>query len=109
VRARKKLSNNAARRADVREAEKLAKTRERLSKLEPGGSPERPIEVASASVVEVHARTLRCLQCGYECRVSEHRADLMGERRLRVCEVQCVRCSSKRTVYFRIVSGPQLN
>jgi hypothetical protein len=40
--AKKPLSNNASRRAVPRAAEKLATPREKLAKLERGGSPDRP-------------------------------------------------------------------
>lgn len=78
-----------------------------LAALESGGSPDWPIEVASASVVEPHAGGLPCAACGERIRVEEHRAVTINDARgdskaLRVVEVRCTRCGSRRNVYFRL-------
>ena len=51
------------RRERERALDKLARDREKLARLELGGSAERPIELESASQVEPHARSLRCTRC----------------------------------------------
>lgn len=106
--AKKKLSPNAQRRALARAADKLARQRERLATLADGGAPDRPIEVVSASVVEAQAAGKACLRCEAACRVVEHAAVTVGERRLRVVRLACSQCGTARAVYFRIV-GEALN
>jgi ribosomal protein S27AE len=101
--AKKQLSNNAQRRAAARAAEKLAVQREKLATLELGGSPARPIEVSSASLVDVRAKSELCLRCGGSCRLAEHTAETIDSRRLRVATVECAQCGARRAVYFRIV------
>ena len=93
------------RREAARAAEKIARQRQKLAALEPGGAPDRPIDVATASVIEPQARAMACSRCGAEgaARIAEHEARAIGERRLRVVVVSCARCGSERPVYFRIV------
>src|SRR6478672_5038746 len=87
------------RREAAREAEKLARARMKLALLEAGGAPERPIVVASASVVEPHATSLPCPACGVGgVRLDEHAA----EEGLRVTRVRCARCGTRREIWFRI-------
>lgn len=81
----------------------------KLAALEPGGAPDRPIEVASASIIEPHASSMPCAACGaHGVRVDEHVAvTVEGEgnepaRRLRVVHVNCRRCGTRREVYYRI-------
>jgi hypothetical protein len=106
--SRKKLSPNAQRRASARRLDKLAKDRARLAALEPGGAPDRPIEVPSASLVEPKARSLRCVRCEEPYQVAHHAAATVAHRRLRVVTVTCARCGSGRAVYFQI-APPLLN
>jgi ferredoxin len=106
MRKRKKLSPKAERRAKARAAEKLAKKREKLAKIEAGGSPERPIEVVSASVVEPAATSMPCPTCLGACRVEEHAAETVDGKRLRIARMLCVQCGAKRAVYFKIVGQP---
>ncbi|EYF06627.1 hypothetical protein [Chondromyces apiculatus] len=102
--AKKKLSARAARRAGDRETVKLAQDLERLWKLGPGGTPERPIVLASASQVEVTARGTRCPLCQGELRVEEHAAETVAGSRLRVAHVRCVACGSRRAIWFRLAT-----
>lgn len=81
-----------------RDVAKLIAAREKLAALEAGGDPARPIEVPSASVVEVRALTQRCLACDGELRVHEHRA----ARDLREVELACKSCARRRTLWFRV-------
>ena len=102
--AARKLSPRAERRALARSAEKIARGRERLAELAEGGSPQRPIEVESASQIEPHALALTCLRCEGPNRLEEHAALTVEGRRLRVARIVCGRCGAKRAVWFAIAS-----
>lgn len=88
----------AERRQLDRDLEKLIDARQKLARLEPGGESLRPIEVASASVIEVRALSHRCPACDGELRVHEHRA----VRDLREVELRCKQCGRPRTLWFRV-------
>ena len=90
------------RRADARAAAKLADEREKLSRLEPGGCAERPLEVEAASIVEARAQSLGCARCGGETRLLEHRAETVDGAALRVVDLQCRPCGAKRRVFVRL-------
>jgi hypothetical protein len=104
VRGRKKLSVNAERRARTRHDEKVGRTRERLARLEPGGGPNRPLDVPSASLVEPEARSMPCPKCLGSCAVVEHSAETQEGRRLRIAHMMCKGCGGRRAIYFRIVA-----
>ena len=100
-------------RTERREAErdnaKVARAREKLAALGPGGAPDRPIEVTSASTIEPHAQSMHCASCGnHGLRVEEHIAKTYPatpsepERRLRVIHSRCPMCGTKRDLFFRI-------
>jgi uncharacterized protein with PIN domain len=93
------------RRANEREARKLVRAREKLATLEPGGSPERAIEVPSASVVDVRARSLPCPQCGGRLRLLEHTANDVEGQSLRAARMTCETCTAPRVFWFRITSA----
>lgn len=77
--------------------------RERLAQLSPGATPERPIKVASASVVEVRTASLQCPSCALgDYRIEEHVAPRAGLRRV---DVKCRFCGTPRTLWFRLVSN----
>ena len=95
-------------RTALRAADKLAQQRERLFLLEAGGTPQRPIEVQSASVVENRAAARVCPTCEVPFRVEAHRARSAEGVRLREAEVSCPRCGERRSLWFRLV-GPALN
>jgi hypothetical protein len=97
-----KIPPRAERRARQRLEEKLARDRERLAKLEAGGSAVRPIDVESASQIEPHVLGLPCLRCGGPYRLDEHTAETLDGARVRVVRVHCGHCGAKRVVYFRI-------
>jgi hypothetical protein len=101
---KKRKTERAERRARERSAEKLADAREKLWRLETGGAAERPIEVASASVIEPRARAEACLRCGAAVRSVEHRAEVVAGRRLRVVTATCSHCGAARVWYFRLGS-----
>lgn len=102
--ASKKRKRPRARRRDAaRAAKKLVREREKLAALEPGGSPERPIDVTSASVVEARALDLGCLHCPGPARVEAQDALRVDDRVLRRVRMKCSRCGSARDVWVRIV------
>lgn len=78
---------------------------ERLFELGPGGSPARPLVIASPSEVEVQARSLPCPICGGELRVEEHTAETVGTARLRVAKVVCAGCRAGRRIYFQLAQA----
>jgi transposase-like protein len=103
-----KRGDRAARRERERAQKKLENDRERLFLLEPGGSPERPLETASAAVIETQATSVPCPRCGGSQEVLEHTALVHHGVRLREAKLRCRRCGSQRSLWFRIV-GPSLN
>jgi len=89
-----------ARRVLERDLKKLVRDKERLFKLEPGGSQERPIEVTSAAVIEVRVGAMPCVQCdASQYRIREH-SIAAGLRRV---DVICRNCGAPRSLWFRIV------
>ena len=98
----KKPRARTLRREQARSNEKLARDREKLARLETGGSPDRPVVLESASQIEVHARTLRCPRCEGDLHIEEHEAPTVGERRLRLVRMVCPRCGARREAWFRI-------
>lgn len=92
------------RRETERDALKLADARERLAKLEQGGSCERPMRVESASQIELRAEALRCPRCESELRVHEHVARVVGGQSLRMVDARCKQCGAQREVWFVIAS-----
>jgi hypothetical protein len=98
----KKPRPRTERRERERALDKLARDRDRLARLEPGGSPERPVVLVSASQVEVHARSLRCTRCEAELRIEEHVAREVAGQRLRLVKMMCPRCGTRREAWFRL-------
>jgi DNA-directed RNA polymerase subunit RPC12/RpoP len=101
--ARKPKRARTVRREAERGALALARDRERLFGLEAGGSPERPIEVSAASVVEVRANAVACPRCTGKHLIDEHAA-VLTERgaRLREARLVCRECGSRRSLWFRV-------
>ena len=95
-------------REDARRQQRLREDQEKLRLLEPGGSPERPLEVSSASVVEARAETERCFRCGLPMRAEEHTTHAAASGLLRVVRLRCTRCGAPREIFLRI-SAPSLN
>jgi hypothetical protein len=100
--AKKKVSPRSARRALERSSAKLVRDIERLYTLQRGGSPERPIDLDSASQVETEAQSMPCPLCERALRVEEHAAVTIGAARLRVARVICTGCGVRREIYFRL-------
>lgn len=89
----------------LEQALRREQAREQLAELEAGGSPLRPIVVASLSVIEGRAASLPCPHCGGEYRILEHTRPVPTLRRV---DVQCRHCSTPRSLWFRI-AAPELN
>jgi hypothetical protein len=98
----KKPRPRAKRRETERAGEKLKAARERLFQLEPGGSPERPLSVASAAVVEAHAESVPCPYCQGKHELVEHVAVTVSRVRLREARLRCRQCGTRRSLWFRI-------
>ena len=87
----------------AREAEEL---RSRQEARMPGGSPDHPIEVASAAVIEPRATSLPCPRCAGPAHVDEHVVEAgPGEQRLRVTRMRCGTCGHRRPLYFLVRSS----
>ena len=99
----KKKRPRNLRRALARQQDKLASARRRLIALESGGSPQRPIEVASAAVIEARAARIPCPDCSGELRAEEHEALAHEGELLREVTLLCRRCGAALAQYFRIV------
>jgi hypothetical protein len=89
----------------IREADFIA-AREKLASLEPGGTPEYPMNIESASQIEVRALSMPCLRCDGPYRLDEHTAERRGHRDIRVVQVHCGHCAAPRTIFFRV--APEL-
>ncbi len=100
--AARKATSRSERRAGERAARKDLRDRARLAELEPGGAPQRPLAVSTASLVEPTARGLRCPLCEGALQLEEHAAETVGGVSLRVARTRCVRCGAPRAIWFRI-------
>jgi hypothetical protein len=92
---RKRTQTREAQRSAVKDA----KQRLKLAALEDGGTPERPIRVASASVVEPHVDSIPCVVCGQKVRIQAHDARDQNGTVLRSVHVKCTQCGVARVVY----------
>jgi hypothetical protein len=103
--ARRRPSARTERRERERAAEKLGRDRERLARLEPGGTPARPVVVESSSQIEPHALGMPCLRCDGVMRLDEHAAVTVDGARLRQVRTRCERCDARREVWFSIATA----
>jgi hypothetical protein len=87
------------RRERERAMARLVRDKQKLAALEPGGSPERPIEVVSSSVIPVRARAQRCPLCDGSLRLDEESAE---SATLRAAHVTCTQCGVARRLWFVI-------
>jgi hypothetical protein len=93
-------------REQQRALRKTVRQLERLASELPGGSPERPIDVASASVIETKARAIRCVQCdAIEMELRGDHASSTARGVLRELAMVCRQCHAPRAVWFRVVTG----
>jgi hypothetical protein len=81
----------------------VAAAREKLAAVEPGGTATLPIDVESASQIEVRALSMPCLRCDGPYRLDEHTAETIDGRAVRILRVHCGHCGARRTSYFRVV------
>ncbi len=91
-----------AQRERARELRKQVRRTEQLATNLPGASPEHPIDVTSASIVEGAARATPCLQCGGELEMRGDRATSTARGVLREIALACRRCHAPRTLWFRV-------
>jgi hypothetical protein len=82
----------------------VASSRERLARLEPGGTARLPIDVESASQIEVRALGTPCLRCDGPYRLDDHTAEVIEAQRVRVVSVHCGHCGAERVFYFRVAA-----
>ncbi|HVZ31639.1 MAG TPA: hypothetical protein VG963_04390, partial [Polyangiaceae bacterium] len=97
-----------ARRQLERSHAKLGRDRERLFVLSPGGSPERPMSVEAAAIVEVRAVAVPCPLCQGPHEILEHAAVVLHGERLREARLRCRQCGTRRSLFFRL-EQPVLN
>ncbi len=105
---KKKKRSRTERREAERRAKSLREDQKRLALLEPGGNPDRPLEVESASLVEPIAEKLGCIHCDGHLRTDSHDAEAVDGQLLRRVQLHCARCDTPRTAWVRVV-GPSLN
>jgi hypothetical protein len=93
-------------REQQRALRKTVRQLERLAAELPGGAPERPIDVASASVVATKARAIACVQCeAAEMELRGDRATSTARGVLRELAMVCRQCHTARAVWFRVATG----
>lgn len=92
----------AARRAAAQVNRRAVERIERLGTQLPGGAPEQPLRVTSASVVEVRARSTRCLVCDGELELRAHVSEAEGPGDLRRVDLACRACGRPRRLWFRV-------
>ena len=88
-----------------RSQDKLSGARRKLLALEPGGSPEHPIEVDSAAVIEPRAESFRCPDCDGALRCEEHAiANHESEQLVRAVTLVCRDCRARSSCTFALLS-----
>jgi ribosomal protein S27AE len=68
----------------------------------PGGSADHPLSIESASLVEVRAVREPCPRCGGESELTDHRALVVRQRRLREARLRCRQCQKERSIWFAL-------
>ena len=93
-------------REQQRALRKTVRQLERLAAELPGGSPERPLDVGSASVVETKARAIPCIQCGAtELELRGDQATSTARGVLRELTMACRQCHAPRAAWFRVATS----
>jgi hypothetical protein len=103
----KKQRPRANARMRQRALRKLARDREKLAALAPGGAADRPIEVSTPSVIDGRARSTPCPLCEGELELLEVAAVTTSAGRRREARVRCRQCHVGRSIWFAI--GPTVN
>jgi hypothetical protein len=75
---------------------------ERLARLQPGGAPDRPVEIESAAQVEPIATRTPCPLCEATLALREHAQETVDGERLRVARLDCTSCGVPRSIWFRL-------
>jgi hypothetical protein len=99
---RRAQRKRSAARSETIDSRQDRRDRERLARLLPGGTPERPIEIESPSQVEVIAAATPCPLCDATLQPRAHEAMVHGAERLRVARTRCATCGGERALYFRL-------
>ena len=98
-----RLLGRAGRQAAAKmEARKAIALREVAWRNQAGASPDSPIELESASVVEPRAESSHCPVCDHPMRVAQHMAETRAGKRLRVVSLRCDLCGDERELFFRL-------
>lgn len=98
----KKQRPRTERRVRERAAREIVRDRQKLALLSDGGTPERPIEVASASVIAPRVRSTPCPLCEGTLRLDDESAGTRGGRLVHAAHVSCVSCGVARVLWFRV-------
>lgn len=97
--------DRSQRREAERKLEKIIEAREKLFAMSPGGAPDNPILLGSASLVEARATSIDCPRCAEPTlRVEEHTAETVGGARLRTTRLRCAQCGRERRLWFKLGS-----
>jgi hypothetical protein len=89
-------------RAAARAVRKEVRRTESLARHLPGASADHPIDVTTSAVVEGHARSTPCPQCGGDLELRADRASSTARGLLRELALVCRLCHAPRTLWFRI-------
>jgi hypothetical protein len=104
ARAKRPLRTRTIKRRARAANDRWVQAKRRLYDLEPGGLPERPIDVPTPALVEPKAKSLSCPRCDAFFVVDQHAAHTDGYGRLREAKLLCKACGERRSLWFRIVS-----
>lgn len=91
-----------AKREGERQLRKEVQRIERAARALPGGAADHPLDVSSASVVDVKARAAVCLRCGGELQRERDQATSTPRGVLREIALVCRVCHGGRTIWFRV-------
>jgi hypothetical protein len=103
------LSPLIRQRRDRRRLEAQIEERTEDALRAPGATPDNPVEVGSASVVETRATSSPCPVCGSRVHAERHVVETIGDRRLRVVWLHCRRCGHRRPFYVHIAESPAVH
>lgn len=98
----KKTRARTERRVRERAARELVRDRQKLAALSPGGAPERPIEVSSAAVIPLRARSTPCPLCEGALHIEHESAGSRDGRLVYGVHVGCTRCGATRVLWFTV-------
>lgn len=96
------MATRRERRTRERAQRELVRDLERLARLAPGGSPERPIDVRSPALIEPLVNKARCPLCEGRLRAGDHRVHVHEGETLRESRARCARCAVVRSIFFRL-------